>query len=175
MIVDVSEIISNEDKEMSKNVEIDFTSFDAGLGEFPVLGKAPFTLTVANIGNRRLTVTGETEVTIALNCDRCLKEVPVGFAIEISKEIDLKKYLAGDPEELCDTNYMIGTDLDVDKLIFGEILVSWPMKVLCREDCKGICKRCGADLNLAPCQCQRTEPDPRMAAIQDIFNQFKEV
>ena len=91
----------------------------------------------------------------------------------IEKEIDL----TGSSEEkgVDALDYMAGTSLDVDQLIFGEILVSWPMKVLCREDCKGICKRCGANLNLAECQCQKTELDPRMAAIQDIFNKFKEV
>ena len=175
MIVDVSDIISNENREMSKDVTIDFTSFDAGMGAFSVLKKSPFTLSFINVGNKRLNIAGETEVTIAIPCDRCLTEVPVDFGIEISKEINLEKFLTGDIEELEDTNYMLGTSLDVDKLIFGEILVSWPMKVLCREDCKGICKRCGTNLNQAECQCQKTEPDPRMAAIQDIFNQFKEV
>lgn len=175
MIVDVSDIISNENREMSKEVTVDFTAFDAGMGSFPVVEKAPFTLSVANVGNKRLNIAGETEVSIAIPCDRCLTEVPVNFRIPISKEINLEKFLAGDIEELEETNYMIGTSLDVDKLIFGEILVSWPMKVLCREDCKGICKRCGTNLNLAACRCQKTEPDPRMAAIQDIFNQFKEV
>ncbi len=175
MILDVSEIISNENKAISKDVELEFAAFDAGLGEFPVLERAPFTLSIANVGNKQLRIEGETEVTIAIPCDRCLKDVPVNFEIAISKEINLEKFLAGDIEELEDTNYMIGTNLDVDKLIFGEILVSWPMKVLCREDCKGICKRCGTNLNQAECQCQKTEPDPRMAAIQDIFNQFKEV
>ena len=175
MIVDISEIISNENKEMSKEVELELTSYDAGVGEFSILEKAPFTLSFANVGNKRLNISGRTEVIVAIPCDRCLEDVPVNFDIEISKEIDLKKFLAHDVEELEDANYMIGTSLDVDKLIFGEILVSWPMKVLCREDCAGICKRCGANLNLATCQCQKTEPDPRMAAIQDIFNQFKEV
>ena len=95
------------------------------------------------------------------------------FPIVIDKELDLN----GNDEEksMEGSNYIIGTSLDVDQLIFGEILVSWPMKVLCREDCKGICKRCGANLNLSECQCPKTEPDPRMAAIQDIFNKFKEV
>ena len=175
MIVDISDIISNENKEMSKEVTVELSSFDAGLGEFPVVDKSTFILSFANEGNKRLRIEGETEVTIAIPCDRCLTEVPVGFNIVISKEINLEKFLAGEIEELEDTNYMIGTNLDVDKLIFGEILVSWPMKVLCKDDCKGICKRCGTNLNLATCQCRRTEPDPRMAAIQDIFNQFKEV
>ena len=41
-------------------------------------------------------------------------------------------------DEMEETDYLIGLNLDIDKLIYGEILVNWPMKVLCREDCKGI-------------------------------------
>ena len=72
-------------------------------------------------------------------------------------------------------DYVDGFDLDVDRLIYGEIMVNWPTKVLCKEDCKGICRKCGVNLNLQTCDCQKTELDPRMAAIQDIFNKFKEV
>jgi uncharacterized protein len=78
-------------------------------------------------------------------------------------------------EEMEETDYLIGFELDVDKLVYAEILVNWPMKVLCKEDCEGICKVCGANLNKGDCGCQRTELDPRMAAIQDIFSKFKEV
>lgn len=175
MKVDVSEIFSNENKEMSREVEIDFTSFDAGVGEFPVLKKAPFLLSIANVGNKQLKITGNTEVTVGIPCDRCLTQVPTVFPVAVSKEIDLVKFLAKDTGELEDASYMTGTSLDADSLIFGELLVDWPAKVLCREDCRGICKQCGCNLNLADCQCQKREPDPRMAAIQDIFNQFKEV
>ena len=49
------------------------------------------------------------------------------------------------------------------------------MKVLCKDNCKGICSRCGANLNKGDCGCDTWVPDPRMAAIQDIFKQFKEV
>ena len=62
-----------------------------------------------------------------------------------------------------------------DALIYDEILTGFPMKVLCREDCKGICRTCGINLNDKTCSCGRTDLDPRMAAIQDIFHQFKEV
>mgnify|MGYP000090033718 CR=1 FL=1 len=78
-------------------------------------------------------------------------------------------------EDVEDNDYLIGFNLDIDRLIYGEILVNWPMKVLCRDDCKGICKVCGMNLNKGDCNCQRTELDPRMAAIQDVFNKFKEV
>ena len=78
-------------------------------------------------------------------------------------------------EEMEETDYLIGFELDVDKLVYAEILVNWPMRVLCKDDCKGICKVCGVNLNKGTCSCDSFVPDPRMAAFQDIFNKFKEV
>ncbi|MEY8516196.1 DUF177 domain-containing protein [Lachnospiraceae bacterium 29-84] len=173
MKVDLADVISSEDLEITKNVEIELDSFVSRLGKFPIVKRAPFALSFANEGNQRLLVQGETELTIAVPCDRCLEETSRAFHLVIDKEIDLTGSKEG--MRLEELDFMTGTSLDVDQLIFGEILVGWPMKVLCREDCKGICKKCGTNLNLAECQCQRTEPDPRMAAIQDIFNKFKEV
>ena len=173
MRIELADIISCENKEVSQQAEIELSSFDSRLGQFPIRTKQPFVMKFANDDGKRLLIQGETELTIGIPCDRCLEEVSRKFSLVLDKEIDL----TGAREELSMENlsFMTGTSLDVDQLIFGEILVSWPMKVLCREDCKGICKRCGANLNQAECQCQKTEPDPRMAAIQDIFNKFKEV
>ena len=71
--------------------------------------------------------------------------------------------------------YIHGYDLDVDELVYSEILVNWPLRVLCKEDCKGICSICGKNLNHGTCDCDHTDLDPRMAQIRDIFNKFKEV
>jgi uncharacterized protein len=61
-------------------------------------------------------------------------------------------------------------------LVYDEVLTEWPLKVLCKEDCKGICSQCGANLNHETCSCKHEERlDPRMAAISDIFSKFKEV
>lgn len=173
MRIELSDVISCENKEVSKQVEIELMSFSSRLGEFSIVKKAPFVLNFVNEENKRLFIRGEADATIAIPCDRCLQEVDKEFHIVIDKELDLTN--TDEENSMDETDYMIGTNLDVDKLIFGEILVSWPMKVLCDEECKGICKRCGANLNITECQCQKTEPDPRMAAIQDIFNKFKEV
>ena len=71
-----------------------------------------------------------------------------------------------EPEEQA---YIDGYTLDVDALVRDELFVHMPMKVLCRSDCKGICNRCGANLNHGTCGCDVTELDPRMAVIRDIF------
>ena len=135
MIIDISSIVTCENKSLTEKVQIELESFVSRLGEFPIIEKAPIDLQIANIDGGKLRISGTVE----------------------------------------DIDYLIGFDLDVDKLIYGEILVNWPMKVLCKEDCKGICKVCGMNLNKGDCNCQRTELDPRMAAIQDVFNKFKEV
>ncbi len=173
MKVELADVISCENREMSEQVEIELRSFDSKLGQFPIVRKAPFVMKFTNEENRRMLIQGETEITVAIPCDRCLEQVERRFSLVIEKELDLTEDSPGTGMD--ESDYMTGTSLDVDQLIFGEILVSWPMKVLCREDCRGICKRCGVNLNLRECQCQKTEPDPRMAAIQDIFNKFKEV
>ena len=49
------------------------------------------------------------------------------------------------------------------------------MKVLCSEDCKGICNVCGQNLNEGTCDCEDTGLDPRMSVIRDVFKNFKEV
>jgi uncharacterized protein len=107
-------------------------------------------------------------------CDRCLEDVPTDIHLTIDKEFSIENQkLCG--EEMEDNNYLTGTDLDVDKLIYEEILVNLPTKVLCREDCKGICKVCGINLNKGTCNCPTEEMDPRLAAFEEIFNKIKEV
>lgn len=174
MKVDITDVLTCENKQKDQEVHIEFQSFDSKLGEFPIEKSAPFVLHLANIRNEKLKMSGEAEFTVIIPCGRCLEDVPTTIHIDIDKELDLSE-LRNNEEEMEDADYMIGCNLDVDKLIYSEILVNWPMKVLCDQDCKGICKKCGVNLNLQECDCNKTELDPRMAAIQDIFNKFKEV
>lgn len=173
MKVEMTDVQSIENWIEEQQVQIDLTAFESRLGKFCITGKAPFTLHLENQENKQVLISGETDVTVAVPCDRCLEEVPVSLHLVIHRLFPLAE--AEEGEEAADTGCLTGSSLDVDRLIYDEILVNWPMKVLCREDCKGICKKCGVNLNRKTCLCDRTEPDPRMAAIQDIFNQFKEV
>ena len=172
MKVDITDVLSIENWIAKQQVRIDLAVFDSRLGKFPITDKAPFTLHLENQENKQILILGETDVAVAVPCDRCLEEVPVKLHLIIDRKIPLAE---AEGEEAADTGWLAGSSLDVDRLIYDEILVNWPMKVLCSEDCKGICKKCGTNLNHGSCLCDRTEPDPRMAAIQDIFNQFKEV
>ena len=174
MIIDISKVVKSINKEVSQEVSIELTSFESRLGDFPILQKSPVVLTITNQENKTLFIRGAVDVTLSIPCGRCLEEVPTQICFDIDKKLEINESNLVD-DEMEENDYLIGFELDVDKLVYAEILVNWPMKVLCKEDCEGICKVCGANLNKGDCGCQRTELDPRMAAIQDIFSKFKEV
>jgi uncharacterized protein len=98
-----------------------------------------------------------------------LQPVAVEIPLEICREYDKNDT----EEESEEENLIVGYNLDTEQLIYCEILVNWPMKTLCTEACKGICKKCGTNLNHSSCTCDTVELDPRMAKIRDIFNNFK--
>ena len=174
MKIDISNVVKSINKAIVEEVSIEMESFQSKLGDYPILKKAPVTLQIANRENKQLLVKGHVELELGIACGRCLEEVPTSICFDIDKELVISDNSIID-EEMDETDYLIGFEMDVDKLVYAEILVNWPMKVLCKDDCEGICKVCGMNLNKGACDCQRTELDPRMAAIQDIFNKFKEV
>ena len=173
-MIDISTIVKSINKETDEVVELSLSAFESRLGDYPILEKSPITLHIANQENKRLLIQGDVDVKLGISCGRCLEEVPTPIHFRVDKTLSITDDGIID-EDMEETDYLIGFELDVDKLVYAEILVNWPMRVLCKDDCKGICKVCGMNLNKGACSCQRTELDPRMAAIQDIFNRFKEV
>ncbi len=143
--------------------------------EYRILEKKDVDLTIRNLGDKKLSIQARGEFVFEVPCSRCLTPQRVEVPIDFSNEIDMNISAAERAQDLDETDYISGYDLDVDRLIYEEILLGFPTKVLCDEDCKGLCKVCGHNLNEGECGCDRTELDPRMSVIRDIFNQVKEV
>ena len=72
-----------------------------------------------------------------------------------------------------DVSYFDGDTLDVSPIAEERVQMSIPMKPLCREDCLGLCPRCGKDRNVAPCDCAQEESDPRWGALEQWKNATK--
>ena len=64
--------------------------------------------------------------------------------------------------------YIFLSMVDVEDLARTAFILEMDTKTLCSEDCKGLCHRCGADLNLGPCSCKK-DVDPRMAALAKLL------
>lgn len=99
-------------------------------------------------------------LTLQIPCSRCLEPVDCPFSLDLEDELDLERTEEERAEDLDEQPYVSGYTLrSVDRLLSNELLLNLPMKVLCREDCKGICNRCGANLNYSTCSCDRSSPD----------------
>ena len=132
-------------------------------------------MTFVNTGKKVIKIEAKGVITLAIPCDKCLKDVPTEFEIDLEEEIDMKASGEDRIKDLDEINYVTGCSLDVEQLVHNEILIHWPLRVLCKENCRGICPVCGMNLNEGSCDCDQSVPDPRMAVISDIFSKFKEV
>lgn len=119
-----------------------------------------------------LYVAGEIKTAIRLVCSRCLKEFEHPLAMNFrdffvkpgkeAKEKELK------PEDM-EVSYLSGPELDTTELVLSQLSLEVPMQPLCREDCKGLCPKCGADLNLGDCGCERGgKTDSKFAKLKDF-------
>ncbi len=174
MLVNLSDVLTSEGRKTRCSVELEMTSFTSKLGRFLITQKSPVDFTFTNDGMNRAKVEGTVELTFRTKCDRCLEEVQTTLMLEFDRLVTAPGVEVAD-EDGDDQDFMEGYQLDVEAFVYNEILVNWPMKILCRPDCKGVCMVCGKNLNEGDCGCDTFVPDPRMAAIQDIFNANKEV
>ncbi len=175
MLISLSEVMNCRDQEIRMSVPIGFDVFHQSKAEYPVYEKSELSLLLISDAAKKVRVSAQTKIVLKAPCDRCLEEVELPFDLCIEQEVDFSRTGQEQAEELDEKAYISGFDLDTDQLVFEELLVAFPAKVLCFEDCKGICGVCGANLNSGECGCDRTALDPRMTAIWDIFNNFKEV
>lgn len=130
-------------------------------GDPPVYGEVSLLRT-----DRGIFVSGTLETTAEAVCSRCLSSFDQSLTINIEEEYLIKS------EEGA---FTISDDrqLDLTEAVRQYSLLALPMKPLCREDCAGLCPSCGHNLNLGPCACPPTGPDPRLAPLARLASEEK--
>ncbi|MBI3050038.1 MAG: DUF177 domain-containing protein [Acidobacteria bacterium] len=116
---------------------------------------------------------GTVNAEIELSCSRCLD----AYRITVDAPFDLRylpaSAMATEPErevadEDFDTSYYREDRIDLNELLREQFYLALPMKPLCRDDCRGLCPHCGANLNTAACACPSTWEDSRLAALKAL-------
>ncbi|MEJ5358307.1 MAG: DUF177 domain-containing protein [Desulfobacterales bacterium] len=118
-------------------------------------------------------VEGSVACTVRLSCARCLTVFDFPIAAEIRLAYGRRPPAAEaaeesedvDPEE-ADLLPFSGEEIDLATGMQEEIVLALPIRALCREDCRGLCPHCGADLNRGPCACPRQEKAGPFAALR---------
>lgn len=145
--------------------KLDF-AFPLDLSGFPWAGAPPVRAPVEVSGAVRnragaLTLDARLSAQLFLTCDRCAK--PFSRTHETQYQALLSEEAEdGEREDILPLDADGG--LELDGLMTDVFVLSLDTKNLCTEDCRGLCPRCGADLNSGPCRCRR-EPDPRLAGL----------
>jgi len=165
MRIDVSDIIKINDATLNveyKGVLEDFTSIcDGYLFDKPV----SFNGVVTNTGGV-LKLDGHLKVSFTTKCYRCLNDVEGELELEIKE--DFLPPQANDDDEFYTYE---GNNIDIDKVLKDNIILNLPMKQVCDDNCKGLCRTCGTNLNISQCDCKHeADVDPRMEALKNFFN-----
>jgi len=111
--------------------------------------------------------------TVEIDCDRCLLPLERPIDIEFDLEFAPEQQLGGEASlELHSEDMKLdaidGSEIDPVAIAREQILLDLPQQFFCEEDCKGLCAKCGTNLNLNDCDCNDTEIDPRWAALQNL-------
>ena len=175
MFINLTDVLTSENKVVKAQPDIELSNVHVGSEEFTVRVSSPVKLILTNIGKGEARIEGKAEFVLDMQCDRCLKPITQPLVLDFSRDVYAPDKLAGLPDEAEDQEFVEGYQLNVDDLLRNEIIINWPTKVLCKPDCKGICRQCGQDLNTGTCSCDTFVPDPGMAVIKDILSGNKEV
>ncbi len=121
---------------------------------------------------------GDLATTFELPCARCLEPV----VQDVAHKFDLLYRPQGadaGPEERsvtateAEVSYYQGEGLLLEDALREQVLLAVPLKVICREDCKGLCPHCGKNLNMEQCSCAEPVEDPRWSALKDIRSKLE--
>jgi uncharacterized protein len=124
---------------------------------------------IAGKAHIRGTVTAD----VSAACSRCLEPVDRHLEIEFDDTfVDSSNESTEAETEISDEELdealVIGGKIDVSEIVREQILLAMPEQLFCREDCRGLCPKCGSNRNLIDCNCADDDIDPRWAALKNL-------
>jgi uncharacterized protein len=134
------------------------------------------TLNVSRIGDM-IDVKGKLETTVHLSCSRCLNEYET--ALKSRFNLTYVNHLPVEPEDVEPKEieitaqemgliYFQGEEINLQDGIQEQVVMAFPIRALCREECKGLCAACGADLNQGDCGCDRKPVSNKFAVLKNL-------
>ncbi len=165
MLLGLSKIIECPGASVSFSTSVDLSDLLYGTC-YPVDEPVVASGTVRNTAGV-LVMTGSVHTTIHGVCDRCAAD----FASDVEFPIDvvLVTELSNEENEDEWVFPLEGDSADLEDIVRTVFVLNMGSKLLCKEDCKGLCSRCGKNLDDGPCSCQK-ELDPRFAALRQLLD-----
>lgn len=163
MQLDLKKVFQEENCILPLSVELDLSGEDI-YGAFPIPEPVKITGSIEN-QNSVVMLRYRAEVAYTRECDCCLELSTTEYVL------DFEHILTAEIENEASDDLIFIPDfqLDFGELAREDIILEMPTKHLCRQECKGLCPKCGCNLNLGQCDCELGEPDPRLAALRALL------
>ena len=165
MLLGLAKIIDNPGASVSFSTSVDLSDLCYGVS-YPVTEPVRAEGQVRNTAGV-LVMTGEISTCIHGICDRCASDFSRNVSIPI--DVVLVRELANEENEDEWVFPLVDDSADLDDIVRTVFVLNMDSKLLCKEDCKGMCCRCGHNLNEGPCSCEK-ELDPRFAALRQLLD-----
>ena len=167
MQIDILTIKGKRNAQLELNFTETLQEMGTHLGNLEL--KEPINLkgSITNLGNC-FVLKADIKTKVKMNCSRCMKELEHEVDIPI-----LERFIGDKADEVGQEDdevwFFEGNVIDLNDVVISNISLNMPMKILCSDDCKGLCPKCGQDLNESDCGCDTTEIDPRFAKLSELF------
>ncbi len=165
MLLGLSKIIDRPGESVPFSVSLDLSDLQYG-ASFPVSEPVNASGVVRNTAGV-LVMTGSITTCLHGTCDRCTAQFTRDVKIPI--DVVLVTELVNEDNEDERVFPLVGDSADLEEVIRTVFVLNLDSRMLCKPDCKGLCFRCGKNLNDGPCGCQK-EPDPRFAALRQLLD-----
>lgn len=178
MKIDVRALLAGECRALPFQTELDFPEKDENgqgvIGDYRF--PAPLKIEGSIVGTAGyLRMTANLSAPYESFCARCLADVSGVFSFLFERTVSTRAQLSElDEAELDDYVLAENGFVELDDLLFEFFELSLPLRILCAEDCRGLCQHCGQNLNLGECSCEKKAVDPRLAPLQAWLDAHKD-
>lgn len=161
--LELEKIFNNEGSILAVDHDFDMSEYEVA-GEHPITEPVKVTGQVKN-KTGIVSVEAKAELLYKADCDRCAKPIERSFVIPVNHTLVTE--LNDDSND--DFTVIPSMRLDLDELVYEDVLLYLPAKILCKEDCKGLCPICGQNLNESSCSCKKPI-DPRLEVLTQLLD-----
>lgn len=169
--LDVKALKKERGRQDHYDLKVELPELDGDGNHISFAGPAGINVDLTNTGFCIL-LTGNIVVPVKMDCARCLTSFEHTIQTEIFETYYDKE--KGPPKNIDDDEEYIpysGSDIDIEPEVIKAILLAMPIRAFCDPECKGLCPRCGTNLNIETCSCKQENVDPRMAKLKKLLDQ----
>lgn len=164
MTIELKKVFLDEGDVVVRDYQLDMSSVDFN-GAKPFISPVTVNASVKNKAGI-IQFSADVKFDFCYPCDRCTVNVNQAYSYSFGHVLVLPS------KENSEDDYIEVKDykLDLDELIISDILLELPHKILCKQDCKGLCPKCGKNLNEGACECVAYQIDPRLEVLKKLID-----